>query len=223
MTQEEILRHVDHTNLSVTATEAEILQTVDEACRYQTAAVCIPPRFVAAAASRARGRVAICTVIGFPNGYMSAEVKCFEARDAIKAGADEIDTVIPIGLAKAGEHDAILRELVMLRKATEGKILKVIIEVSALTDAEKIALCHVVAESGADYIKTSTGFHTGGATAGDVALLRKHSPETLLVKAAGGIASFADAEQFLLLGADRLGTSRLVKLLVKASAESGAY
>ncbi len=223
MTRDEILSHVDHTNLSVTATEEEILKTVDEAIRYRTASACIPPRFVRAACRHAAGRVAICTVIGFPNGYMTAECKAYEAAEAIKNGADEIDTVIPVGLAKAGDYAAITEELRMIREATRGKILKVIIEVSALTDAEKIALCRAVTESGADYIKTSTGFHTGGATAHDVALLREHSPKTLLVKAAGGIASFEDAEAFLALGADRLGTSRLVKLLVSGASANEKY
>ncbi len=219
MTQEEILSHVDHTNLSVTATEADILRTVDEAIFYKTASACIPPRFVRAAAAFAAGRTKICTVIGFPNGYMSKDAKLCEARDAIACGADELDTVIPIGLVKEGDYDAILDELCALRAVSEGKILKVIIETSALAEEEKIKLCRIVSESGADYIKTSTGFHTGGATREDVALLRRYTDPCVRVKAAGGIRSFRDAEDFLTLGADRLGTSRLVSLLVSGKGE----
>ena len=220
MTVEEILSHVDHTNLSVTATEAEILKTVDEAVFYKTASVCIPPRFVRAAAEHAAGRTKICTVIGFPNGYMTTEAKLFEAADAIKNGADELDVVIAVGDAKAGRFDRILSELLAIRKATAGKILKVIIETSALCEAEKIQLCEIVSRAGADFIKTSTGFHSGGATREDVALLRKHTAPAVHVKAAGGIKSFDDARDFLQCGAARLGTSRLVRLLAEGTSDA---
>ena len=211
----EILSHVDHTNLSVTATEEEIRRTVQEAVFFHTAAVCIPPRFFRAAVEEAGGRVSICTVIGFPNGYMTATAKAAEAEEAIRNGADELDTVIPLGAVKAGRYGEVLSELILLRRVTAGKILKVIIETSALTDEEKKKLCGIVSESGADYIKTSTGFHTGGATKEDVALLRAYISPSVRVKAAGGISSFRDAATFLALGADRLGTSRLVKIAIK--------
>lgn len=209
----EILKHVDHTLLKQDATSADIRKICDEGIRYETASVCIPPVFVKEAASYAAGRVKICTVIGFPNGYSTAETKCFEAADAVKNGADEIDTVIPIGKAKEGRFDEIEEELRQVKKACGDKILKVIIETCMLSDEEKIALCGCVTRAGADYIKTSTGFGGGGATRHDVALFAEHVGKNVKIKAAGGISSLADAEDFLSLGADRLGTSRIVKIV----------
>lgn len=220
MTEKEILSHVDHTLLSVAATWDEIREVVDDGIRFQTASVCIPPRFVQAAAAHAAGRVKICTVIGFPNGYNTTAAKVFETRDAVENGADEIDMVIPVGLVRGGAYAQVEAEIRAVEAACGGKLLKVIIETCLLTDDEKRRMCAVVAAAGADYIKTSTGFQAGGATFEDVALMREASPDTLKIKAAGGIASFADAERFLALGADRLGTSRLVKIL-KNEAQHG--
>lgn len=213
MTEKEILSHVDHTLLSVAATWDEIREVVDDGIRFETASVCIPPRFVQAAAAHAAGRVKICTVIGFPNGYNTTAAKVFETKDAVENGADEIDMVIPVGLVRDGAYAQVEAEIRAVKAACGGKLLKVIIETCLLTDDEKRRMCAVVAAAGADYIKTSTGFQAGGATFEDVALMREASPDTLKIKAAGGIASFADAERFLALGADRLGTSRLVKIL----------
>lgn len=220
MTEKEILSHVDHTLLSVAATWDEIRDVVDDGIRFQTASVCIPPRFVQAAAAHAAGRVKICTVIGFPNGYNTTAAKVFETKDAVESGADEIDMVIPVGLVRDGAYAQVEAEIRAVKAACGGKLLKVIIETCLLTDDEKRRMCAVVAAAGADYIKTSTGFQAGGATFEDVALMREASPDTLKIKAAGGIASFADAERFLALGADRLGTSRLVKIL-KNEAQHG--
>lgn len=220
MTEKEILAHVDHTLLSVAATWDEIRDVVDDGIRFETASVCIPPRFVQAAAAHAAGRVKICTVIGFPNGYNTTAAKVFEAKDAVENGADEIDMVIPVGLVRDGAYAQVEAEIRAVKAACGGKLLKVIIETCLLTDDEKRRMCAVVAAAGADYIKTSTGFQVGGATFEDVALMREASPDTLKIKAAGGIASFADAERFLALGADRLGTSRLVKIL-KNEAQHG--
>lgn len=220
MTEKEILSHVDHTLLGVAATWDEIREVVDDGIRFQTASVCIPPRFVQAAAAHAAGRVKICTVIGFPNGYNTTAAKVFETRDAVENGADEIDMVIPVGLVRDGAYAQVEAEIRAVKAACGGKLLKVIIETCLLTDDEKRRMCAVVAAAGADYIKTSTGFQAGGATFEDVALMREASPDTLKIKAAGGIASFADAERFLALGADRLGTSRLVKIL-KNEAQHG--
>lgn len=220
MTEKEILSHVDHTLLSVAATWDEIREVVDDGIRFETASVCIPPRFVQAAAAHAAGRVKICTVIGFPNGYNTTAAKVFEAKDAVENGADEIDMVIPVGLVRDGAYAQVEAEIRAVKAACGGKTLKVIIETCLLTDDEKRRMCAVVAAAGADYIKTSTGFQAGGATFEDVALMREASPDTLKIKAAGGIASFADAERFLALGADRLGTSRLVKIL-KNEAQHG--
>lgn len=220
MTEKEILSHVDHTLLSVAATWDEIREVVDDGIRFETASVCIPPRFVQAAAAHAAGRVKICTVIGFPNGYNTTAAKVFEAKDAVESGADEIDMVIPVGLVRDGAYAQVEAEIRAVKAACGGKLLKVIIETCLLTDDEKRRMCAVVAAAGADYIKTSTGFQAGGATFEDVALMREASPDTLKIKAAGGIASFADAERFLALGADRLGTSRLVKIL-KNEAQHG--
>lgn len=220
MTEKEILSHVDHTLLSVAATWDEIREVVDDGIRFETASVCIPPRFVQAAAAHAAGRVKICTVIGFPNGYNTTAAKVFEAKDAVENGADEIDMVIPVGLVRDGAYAQVEAEIRAVKAACGGKLLKVIIETCLLTDDEKRRMCAVVAAAGADYIKTSTGFQAGGATFEDVALMREASPDTLKIKAAGGIAWFADAERFLALGADRLGTSRLVKIL-KNEAQHG--
>ena len=220
MTEKEILSHVDPTLLSVAATWDEIREVVDDGIRFETASVCIPPRFVQAAAAHAAGRVKICTVIGFPNGYNTTAAKVFEAKDAVENGADEIDMVIPVGLVRDGAYAQVEAEIRAVKAACGGKLLKVIIETCLLTDDEKRRMCAVVAAAGADYIKTSTGFQAGGATFEDVALMREASPDTLKIKAAGGIASFADAERFLALGADRLGTSRLVKIL-KNEAQHG--
>ena len=209
----EILRHVDHTLLAPTATEADILRTCDEGLFYHTASVCIPPVFVKAAADYVGDRLKICTVIGFPNGYATTAAKCFETADAVKNGAAEIDMVIPLGAVKAGDFDAVLADIRAVRAACDGQVLKVIVETCLLTEEEKVRLCDVVSASGADYIKTSTGFAGGGATAEDVALFAAHVAPHLKIKAAGGIASLADAERFLAFGADRLGTSRIVKLV----------
>lgn len=209
----EILSKVDHTLLSQTATWAEIKALCDDGLKYQTASVCIPPSYVKKAAEYVSGRLKICTVIGFPNGYNTTAVKCAETEDAVADGADEIDMVINIGLVKDGDYTSVLNEIKAIKQACHGKLLKVIIETCLLTDEEKIKLCSVVSESGADYIKTSTGFSTGGATFADVELMRKNSHPDLKVKAAGGIASIEDAEKMIELGADRLGTSRIVKIV----------
>lgn len=213
----EILSHVDHTLLRQTATAADIEKIIDEGMLYKTASVCIPPSFVAHAAAYADGRVKICTVIGFPNGYNTTAVKVHETADAVKNGADEIDMVINLGDLKAGKYDAVLEEIRAVRAACEGRILKVIIETCLLTDEEKIKMCEVVSQSGADYIKTSTGFSTGGATFDDIALFAKHV-RGIAIKAAGGIKSVDDAERFLDLGADRLGTSSLIRMLTEEGA-----
>ena len=208
----EILRHVDHTQLRPEAVLPEIRTLCDDAVTWNTASVCIPPSFVRPAAAYLDGRMPVCTVVGFPNGYSSTAVKAFEAADAAAAGADEIDMVVNIGWVKEWRYDDVLREIRAVRAVTEGKILKVIIETCLLTDEEKIRLCGVVSQSGADYIKTSTGFSKGGATLHDVELFAAHVEPHLKIKAAGGISSIADAEAFLSAGADRLGTSRLVKI-----------
>ena len=214
--------HVDHTLLTVAATWEEIREIIDDGIRYGVASVCIPAAFVRRAADYAAGRVAICTVIGFPNGYATTAAKAFEAADAAENGADEIDMVIHVGAVKAGDWDAVAADIAAVRAACPGKILKVIIETCLLTDEEKIRLCGVVGAAGADYIKTSTGFSTGGAISHDVALMAANVPAGLRIKAAGGISSLADAEEFLRLGADRLGTSRIVKIL-KGMANDGSY
>ncbi len=213
MDKKEILKRLDHTLLKQEATWEQIKTICDEGMEHGTASVCIPPSFVKRAKEYAAGRLPICTVIGFPNGYMTAAVKVFETEDAVKNGADEIDMVINIGMVKEKNYDAVLEEIRAVRAACPGKILKVIIETCLLTEEEKIEMCRVVTESGADYIKTSTGFSTGGATFADVELMRKHVGPQVKVKAAGGISSVADAEEFIRLGADRLGTSRLIRLL----------
>ena len=207
-----ILAKVDHTLLSVTATWDEIRDICDDGIKYQTASVCIPPCFVKRAAEYTQGRVKICTVIGFPNGYSTAEVKAFEAKCAVKDGADEIDMVINQGDLKEGRHATILTEINRVKEACGDKILKVIIETCNLTDEEKVNMCRIVEQSDADFIKTSTGFGKGGATFEDIALFAENI-KTKKIKAAGGIKTIADAEKFIELGADRLGTSRIVKIV----------
>ena len=218
----EILSRCDHTLLSVGATSEEIRNLCDEAIEYGCASVCIPACHVRGAKAYVGDQMKVCTVIGFPNGYSTTESKAFEAEDAIKNGADEIDMVANIAMAKDGFWDGVLEDIIAVRKATEGKILKVIIECCLLTEDEKRALCRIVSDSGADYIKTSTGFSTGGATREDVQLLRSCCAEHVKVKAAGGIKTLADAEDFIELGADRLGTSRIVKLAMELENAGGA-
>ena len=211
-TNEQIFAMVDHTLLAQTATWEQIRAICDDALRFHTASVCIPPCYVRAAKEYLGERMKVCTVIGFPNGNHTTAAKVFETKDALENGADEIDMVINVGMLKAGETGYVLDEIKAVREACEGKILKVIIETCLLTDEEKITMCDLVTRSGADFIKTSTGFSTGGATFADVELFAKHVGEGVKIKAAGGISSFADAEQFIALGASRLGTSRLVKI-----------
>ena len=211
----EILRKCDHTLLRVDCTAAEIRTLCDQAIKFSCASVCIPPCHVYGAKRYVDGKLKICTVIGFPNGYMTTAAKVFEAQDAVKNGADEIDMVINLSMVKDGQWDAIAREIREIRKVTIGQVLKVIIECCLLTDDEKIKLCRIVSDSGADYIKTSTGFSKGGATREDVKLMRENSVSSLRVKAAGGISTIQDAEDFIALGADRLGTSRIVKLAME--------
>lgn len=213
MESKEILKHVDHTLLAQTATWEEIKQICDDAMTYGTASVCIPAAYVKQAKDYVQDKMAVCTVIGFPNGYATTACKEFETKDALANGADEIDMVINIGWVKDGKFDAVEEEIRTLKKACDSKILKVIIETCLLTEEEKIKMCQVVTNAGADYIKTSTGFSTAGATFEDVELFAKHVGADVKIKAAGGIASMADAEKFLSLGADRLGTSRIIKIV----------
>lgn len=207
----DILSRVDHTLLSQTATWKEIKQICDDGIKYGCASVCIPASFVKAAAEYVGGKIPVCTVIGFPNGYSTTAAKCFEAEDAVKNGAEEIDMVINIGALKGERYDFILDEINAVKAACCGRLLKVIIETCLLTDGEKIKMCEIVSESDADFIKTSTGFSTAGATKEDIELFKKHVTGGTKIKAAGGISSLADAEEFIRLGADRLGTSRIVK------------
>lgn len=207
----EILSRCDHTLLSQTATWEEIRAVCDDGMKYHTASVCIPPCYVKKAKEYVGDRLAVCTVIGFPNGYNTTAAKVFETADAVDAGADEIDMVINLGALREGNDAYVLDEIKAVKAACRGKLLKVIIETCLLTEEEKIRMCRIVTESGADYIKTSTGFSKGGATREDVKLMRKYSGENVKVKAAGGIADLKDAEDFIALGADRLGTSRIVK------------
>ena len=210
---QEILTHVDHTLLAQTATWEEIRQICDDAVRYQTASVCIPPSYVRQASEYVQGKVAVCTVIGFPNGYMTTKAKECETKDAIGNGASEIDMVINIGWLKDRRYDQIEEEIRTLKNVCGDKILKVIIETCFLTEEEKIKMCEIVTRAEADYIKTSTGFGGAGATFADVELFARHVGPAVKIKAAGGIASLEDAEKFLELGADRLGTSRIIKLI----------
>ena len=216
MDARELLTHCDHTLLTPTASWEQIRALCDEGMAFHTASVCIPPCYVREAKKYVGPRLRICTVIGFPNGYATTAAKVFETEDAVQNGADEIDMVIGIGALKAGEDAFVLREIRAVRAACPGKILKVIIETCLLTEEEKIRMCGIVTESGADYIKTSTGFSTGGATREDIRLFASHVGDGVQIKAAGGISSLRDAYDFLALGADRLGTSRLVKLVKDA-------
>lgn len=210
---QQVLKMVDHTLLSQQATWEKIKTLCDDAMHFGTASVCIPPSFVKQAKDYVGDKMAICTVIGFPNGYNTTEVKVYETKDALANGADEIDMVINIGALKEKQYDAVEQEIRALKEACGDHILKVIIETCLLTDEEKIKMCELVTKAGADYIKTSTGFSTAGATFADIALFAEHVGEGVKIKAAGGISSFADAEEFIRLGASRLGTSRLVKLM----------
>lgn len=213
MTTEEILSKVDHTLLTQTATWEEIRGILDDAMKYHTASACIPAAYVKQAAKYVDGRLPICTVIGFPNGYSTTATKVFETKDAVANGASEIDMVLNIGFLKDHRYDEIEAEIRAIHEACDGRILKVIIETCLLTDEEKIKMCEIVTKAGAEFIKTSTGFSKAGATFADVKLMREHVGPGVKVKAAGGISSFDDAEEFIELGADRLGTSRLVKIM----------
>lgn len=218
-----ILGAVDHTLLSVNATEAEILALCDDGMKYKTASVCIPLSYVRRAKEYVGDKLKICTVIGFPNGYVTENVKCFEATEAVAMGADEIDMVINVGDVKNGDYDKVFHEIKAVKKACCGKLLKVIVETCLLTEEEKIRMCQIVSESGADFIKTSTGFSTGGATAEDIKLFAKNVEPHVKIKAAGGISSLGDAELFMSLGADRLGTSRIVKIVKGKGDDNGVY
>ncbi|MDE7187244.1 MAG: deoxyribose-phosphate aldolase [Lachnospiraceae bacterium] len=213
MSKNAVLKHVDHTLLLQTATWDEIRQICDDAIKYQTASVCIPPCYVKQAYEYMEGRMAVCTVIGFPNGNTTTGTKEFETKEAIANGASEIDMVINIGWLKDKKYDLIEEEIRTLKEACGDRILKVIIETCLLTDEEKVKMCQIVTDAGADYIKTSTGFSSAGATFDDIALFAKHIGPNVKMKAAGGISSMEDAEKFLSLGADRLGTSRIIKIV----------
>ena len=212
MNIKDVLSLCDHTLLLQTATPDEIIQLCEDALTFNTASVCVPPCYVPLAKETLKGKIAVCTVIGFPNGNSTVESKCFETRDVVEKGADEIDMVINIGALRSGNYDYVRDEIVAVRQSCPGKILKVIIETCLLTDEEKKIMCKIVGESGADYIKTSTGFSKSGATFEDVKLFAENIPEGLKIKAAGGISSLEDAEKFISLGASRLGTSRIVKI-----------
>lgn len=209
----EILSKVDHTLLAQTSTWEQIKAICDDGMKYETASVCIPAYYVRQAKEYVGDKLAICTVIGFPNGYSTTETKVYETADAVKNGADEIDMVINIGMLKDKKYDELLDEIKRIKAACDGRILKVIIETCLLSDDEKIKMCEIVSASGADYIKTSTGFSTAGATKEDVKLFAEHVAPHLKIKAAGGISSIQDAEDFINLGASRLGTSRIVKIV----------
>ena len=221
MDRKDILKTVDHTLLTQTATWEEIRGILDDGIKYQTASACIPAAYVKQAAEYVEGRLPICTVIGFPNGYSTTAVKVFEAKDAIENGAEEIDMVVNIGWVKDGKYQEIEDEIRQIHEACGGKILKVIIETCLLTEEEKIRMCETVTSAGAEFIKTSTGFSTAGATFADVELMRKHVGKEVKVKAAGGIASLEDAEKFIALGADRLGTSRIIKIIKQTDDGAG--
>lgn len=220
MNRDEVLKHVDHTLLTQTATWEEIKEILDDGIKYSTASACIPAAYVKQSAEYVEGKLPICTVIGFPNGYSTTAVKVFETKDAIENGVSEIDMVINIGMLKDKRYQDVEDEIRQIKETCGEKILKVIIETCLLTEDEKIKMCEIVTKAGADYIKTSTGFSTAGATFEDVALMKKYVGEKVKVKAAGGISSFDDAEEFIRLGADRLGTSRLVKIM-KNSPDAG--
>lgn len=221
MNQKEILSMVDHTLLLQTATWEEIKAICDDGIKYETASVCIPACYVKQAKEYMGDKGKVCTVIGFPNGNYTTAVKVYETKDAISNGADEIDMVINVGMLKAGKYDYVLNEIKAIKEACQDKVLKVIIETCLLTDEEKIKMCEIVTESGADFIKTSTGFSTAGATFADVELFAKHVGANVKIKAAGGISSMEDAEKFIALGASRLGTSRIVKLIKNQVANDG--
>ena len=218
----QILSKCDHTLLSQSATWEQIKAICDDGIKYSCASVCIPACYVKQAKEYVGGQLAICTVIGFPNGYATTAAKCFMASDAVANGADEVDMVINIGWVKDGRYDLVCQEIKAIKAACKGKLLKVIIETCLLTDEEKIQMCRVVTDAGADYIKTSTGFSTAGATFHDVALFAKYVGENVKIKAAGGISSLEDAEKFISLGASRLGTSRIVKI-AKACDDDSSY
>ncbi len=220
MDRKKILNAVDHTLLTQSATWEDIKQILDDGIKYEVASACIPASYVKKAKEYVDGKLAICTVIGFPNGYSTTAVKVFETEDAIKNGADEIDMVINIGDVKNRDYQSILNEIKAIHKACNGKILKVIIETCLLTEEEKIKMCEIVTQSGAEYIKTSTGFSTGGATFDDIELMKKYVGKDVKIKAAGGISSLEDAAKFMKLGADRLGTSRIVKIIKGENAEN---
>ena len=219
MEMKEILSKVDHTLLSQSATWEQIKAICDDGMKYHTASVCIPASYVKQAADYVDGKLPICTVIGFPNGYDTTKAKCFEASDAVENGAQEVDMVINLCWVKDQKWDALLEEIKAVKAACRGRLLKVIIETCLLTDDEKIKMCEIVSASGADYIKTSTGFSTAGATFHDVELFAAHVTNGVKIKAAGGISSIADAEKFIELGASRLGTSRIVKIVKQQEAE----
>lgn len=220
MYRNKILSAVDHTLLTQNATWEDIKQILDDGIKYNVASACIPASYVKKAKEYVGDKLPICTVIGFPNGYSTTAVKIFETEDAIKNGADEIDMVINITDVKNENFDAILEEIKDIHKACNGKILKVIIETCLLTEEEKIKMCEIVTKSGAEYIKTSTGFSTGGATFNDIALMKKYVGKDVKIKAAGGISSLDDAAKFMELGADRLGTSRIVKIIKGENSEN---
>lgn len=221
MEQKKILEIVDHTLLGVAATWDDMKGILDDAMKFGTASACIPAAYVKEAAEYVDGRLPICTVIGFPNGYSTTATKVFETRDAIANGAAEIDMVINVGMVKNGRYEEVEDEIRQIHEACDGKILKVIIETCLLTEEEKIKMCEIVTRAGAEYIKTSTGFSTGGATFADVALMKEHIGSNVKIKAAGGISSLEDAEKFMGLGAERLGTSRIVKILKNSDSGSG--
>ena len=222
MELKDVLKTCDHTLLRVDAGSQEIMELCDQAVRYGCASVCIPPCHVAGAKRYLSGRMKICTVIGFPNGYCTTAVKAYEAADAIRNGADEVDMVVNLSMVKDGCWEDVKNDILAVRNATRGYILKVIIECCLLTEQEKITLCDIVSECGADYIKTSTGFSKGGATHEDVRLMRERCPATVKVKAAGGISTLEDAEEFLSEGAERLGTSRIVKIAMAQEQDENA-
>ena len=215
----DILSCVDHTNLSVTADWAAIRRTIDEGIKYGAASCCVPPSYVRDAVRYADRRIKICTVVGFPNGYSTTDTKCYEAANAIEAGAEEIDVVVNLGWVKDGRYADVLDELRDLRYECKDVVLKVIIETSLLTDEEKVAMCHIVSEIGVDFIKTSTGFAGGGATVDDVNLLKNNIDGSVQVKASGGISSIEDAEALINAGASRLGTSKVIKSIAAAESE----
>lgn len=221
MDKKKILSIVDHTLLTQTATWSEIKEILDDAMKYETASACIPAAYVKQAAEYVEGKLPICTVIGFPNGYHTTAVKVYETKDAIANGASEIDMVINIGFLKDKRYQEIEDEIRQIHEACDGKILKVIIETCLLTEEEKIKMCEIVTKAGAEFIKTSTGFSTSGATFADVELMKKNVGPDVKVKAAGGISSLDDAEEFMRLGADRLGTSRIVKIIKNTDTGSG--